>query len=166
MSMFDRLLPRRQDGRNMPDESSISELRDDFHRAVDEIFRRAWMDPFGAFDMPSPNALHPRVDMSEDDEHVYVNAEIPGMRPEDLDVSVERDDVVIRGEKKQESTSQKGGIHRQERSYGRFLRRIPLPCEVAEDRARASYENGVLKVTLPKSDRAKSRTRRIEVRGG
>lgn len=165
MSMFDRLIPRRQDGRNMPDDTSISELRDDFHRAVDEIFRRAWMDPFGALDLPM-GGLHPRVDMSEDEEHIYLNAEIPGMRPEDLDVSIQRDDIVIRGEKKQESTTQRGGIHRQERSYGRFARRIPLPCEVAEDRAQASYENGVLKITLPKSDRAKSRTRRIEVRGG
>lgn len=165
MSMFGRLLPRRQDERNVPEDTAISELRDDFHRAVDEMFRRAWMDPFGSIDMPFMGTLHPRVDMHEDDDNLYVHAEIPGMRPEELDVRIDRDDLVIRGEKKQEHKSEERGVHRQERSYGSFMRRIALPCEVAEDRVQARYEHGVLELTLPKSERAKSRTRRIEVRG-
>lgn len=149
----------------MPEGSSMSELRDDFYRTFDELFRRAWMDPFGSMDMPSMGGLHPRIDLQEDDDALHLHAEIPGMRPEELDVRVERDHVVIRGEKKQEHTTSHRGMHRQERSYGSFMRRILLPCEVAEDRAQATYEHGVLKLTLPKSDHAKSRSRRIEVRG-
>src|SRR5690606_31872815 len=136
-------------GGNLPEETTIPELRDDFHRAVDELFRRAWMDPSGSLDMPSLRGFQPRVDVHEDDDNLYLEAEVPGMRAEDLDIRIDRDDVVIRGEKKQERTVDEGGVHRQERSYGRFVRRISLPCEVQDDRAQANYTNGVLKLTLP-----------------
>lgn len=96
------------------------------------------------------------------EDEVVVRLEVPGMEPNNFDIEVIDDILVVRGEKRLESERREGRYHLIESAYGSFERAIPLPVEVDDGRSRASYKNGVLTITLPKSERA--RARRIEVR--
>ena len=94
---------------------------------------------------------------------MIVRAELPGLRSEDFTVETTADRLTIRGEKSVESEEQGRGFHRVERRYGAFVRSVALPCEVDRDRAEASYRNGVLRVTLPKTEAAKASRIKINV---
>ncbi len=108
----------------------------------------------------------PSADVMETQEEIRVMVELPGMRREDVEVSLENNVLTISGEKKEER--QEGGKddrrHLSERRYGRFSRSFVLPQEVEQDGVQATFEDGVLGVTIPKSEKAKPR--RIEIRGG
>jgi HSP20 family protein len=103
------------------------------------------------------------VEVVETDKDIRIAAELPGMDEKDVEVSVSDDVLTIRGEKRAEIDDKER--HFSERYYGRFERRIPLPFEVEDDRAEASFENGVLTVTLPKSPEAEAKTKRIAISG-
>ena len=105
----------------------------------------------------------PALDVEETDNAVIVRAELPGLRSEDFTVETTADRLTIRGEKSVESEEQGRGFHRVERRYGAFVRSVALPCEVDRDRAEASYRNGVLRVTLPKTEAAKARRIKVNV---
>jgi len=105
----------------------------------------------------------PAVDVSEDEEHVTLTAEVPGMSPDDLDVTVDNGVLTIRGEKKVEEKSDNAGYHRIERRYGHFERRVRLPDYVDVDKIEAGYKDGVLKLQMPKAEAAKSRS--IQIKG-
>jgi HSP20 family protein len=107
----------------------------------------------------------PRVDVEEDEKEVRVTAELPGMDAKDIDISIHRDVLTLRGEKSSEHEEKKGQYHRIERSYGSFERQIPLGMEVDAGKAEAEYKNGVLTVTLPKPAGEAAKTRRIKVKG-
>jgi HSP20 family protein len=100
----------------------------------------------------------------EDKESVKIVAELPGVKPEDVKLSLENNLLTIRGEKKQQAEEQSERVHRYERSYGTFERTFALPSTVDPERIEASYESGLLTVTLPKAERA--RPREIQVRVG
>jgi HSP20 family protein len=104
----------------------------------------------------------PAVDIAEDSDAVTITAEVPGMTKEDLDVSIEDGVLTLRGEKKSEGTSEGKDFHRVERLYGRFERRIQLPQNVDAEKVTAGYQDGVLKLTMPKVAAAKARSIRIE----
>jgi HSP20 family protein len=104
------------------------------------------------------------ADVREDEAQVRVRLELPGLAPENLDLAVDEDSLVVRGEKHMEREHSSGHWHLRERAYGCFERRIPLPCPVEEEGSAATYRQGVLEVTLPKS--ARLRTRRIPVEPG
>ncbi len=106
----------------------------------------------------------PRVDVEEDEKEIRVTAELPGMDAKDIDISIHRDVLTLRGEKSSEHEEKKGQYHRIERSYGSFERQIPLGVEVISVKVSAEYKNGVLIVTLPKPAVEAARTRRIEVK--
>ena len=97
----------------------------------------------------------PAVDVFEKEDRFVVKAELPGMKEEDIDVSVIGDTLSIRGEKKTETEVKEKDYYRSERSYGSFYRSIRLPSGVDADKVEASFEDGVLEVTLAKSARAK-----------
>lgn len=105
----------------------------------------------------------PALDVEETDEAIVVRAELPGLCPEDFTVEATGDRLIIRGEKGEEREERGRGFHRMERRYGAFVRSVTLPCEVDRDRAEASYRNGVLRVTLPKTAAAKARRIKINV---
>lgn len=107
----------------------------------------------------------PVVDIEETDEVVVVHAELPGLDKEDFLVEVTGDRLVLRGEKRHEAEERRHGYYYAERSYGAFARVIPLPCEVDTDQATAKYKNGLLRITLPKTARAKARRITVPVRG-
>jgi HSP20 family protein len=96
------------------------------------------------------------------DNEVRVSAELPGMDEKDVEVLVDNDVLTIRGEKK--SDSENHGRHFSERYYGRFERSLALPFEVDEEKAEASFKNGVLTVTIPKSATAKDTAKRITIK--
>jgi len=104
------------------------------------------------------------LDVSESNDAYTVIASIPGMNPEDLDISVQNNTLTIRGESKSEQERQGERWHIRERRMGQFQRTIALPNNVNANQVGASYENGVLTLTLPKSEEAKPR--RISVQQG
>lgn len=108
-------------------------------------------------------AWAPSVDIYENKDQIVLEAELPGMKQEDFDLSIENNVITLRGERRFEKTDESDNYHRVERSYGAFTRSFTLPQTVAADEARAEYSNGVLRVTLPKREETKAR--RIEVTG-
>lgn len=105
----------------------------------------------------------PSLDLSETKNDFVVKAELPGIDPKDIDISLANDILTIKGEKKQEKEEKEENYHIIERSYGSFTRSIRLPREVQSDKISASYKNGVLKITLPKSEEAKKKEIKIKV---
>lgn len=98
----------------------------------------------------------PPIDVEETKEEVIVKAEIPGMKKDDIKISLQNDNLMIEGEKKQEKKSKSKNYHRIERIFGKFKRVIALPCEVKSDKVKAKYENGLLTINLSKSEETKS----------
>lgn len=97
----------------------------------------------------------PAVDVFEKDDRFVVKAELPGMKEDDIDVSVVGDTLSIKGEKKTETEVKDEDYYRCERSYGTFYRSIPLPSNIDANKIEASFDDGVLEVTLPKSAKVK-----------
>jgi HSP20 family protein len=106
----------------------------------------------------------PAVEVSQTDSQYVVRAELPGLKPDDVQIEVTEDGLVLSGERKFERDLDKGGVHRTEIRYGAFYRVIPLPDGANVDKAKAKFENGVLEVTFPLAEETRER-RRIQVEG-
>jgi HSP20 family protein len=102
-------------------------------------------------------AWAPSVDIYENKDQIVLEAELPGMKQEDFDLSIENNVITLRGERRFEKSDESDNYHRVERSYGAFTRSFTLPQTVSGEEAQAEYNNGVLRVTLPKREEAKSR---------
>lgn len=100
-------------------------------------------------------AWAPALDVHEDKEGFSIRVELPGMKREDIEVSLHDGALVISGERHEEKISEGTEVHRQERYYGKFSRALTLPTAVAGDKVKAAYKDGVLTVTLPKAEEAK-----------
>jgi HSP20 family protein len=105
----------------------------------------------------------PSLDLSETKNDLIVKADVPGIDPKDIDISLNKDVLTLKGEKKRETEEKGENYHFIERSYGAFARSIRLPRDVQTDKINASYKDGVLRVTLPKSEEAKKKEIRIKV---
>ena len=110
------------------------------------------------------NVFTPRVDVTEDNYNLYVHAEIPGVDKKDIKINVTGDILTISGEKKTEQRDEKKNYYRIERSYGSFSRSFTLPAEISVDKINAGFKDGVLHVTLPKTEEAKIVEKQIEVK--
>lgn len=99
----------------------------------------------------------PAIDVYEKEDKFVIKAELPGMKQEDIDVSIVGDTLTIRGEKKTESEVKEEDYYRSERHYGSFFRSIPLPSSVDAKKIEATYEDGVLEVVLPKAPEVKAK---------
>lgn len=108
-------------------------------------------------------AWSPSVDIFENQDKIVLEAELAGMKPEDVDISIENNIISLKGERKFEKNEESENYHRVERSYGSFVRSFTLPRTVVSDEAEASFNNGVLTVTLPKREETKAR--KIEIKG-
>lgn len=97
----------------------------------------------------------PALDVHEDKDSFSIRVELPGMKREDIEVSLQDGALVISGERKEEKVIEGTEVHRQERFYGRFSRALTLPSAVAGDKVKAQYKDGILTVTLPKAEEAK-----------
>jgi len=107
----------------------------------------------------------PVVELAEDKNNFTVTAELPGLKKEDINVTLLEGTLTISGERKQERKVEEGNVHRSERYFGRFERSITLPSEVAADAVKADYKDGLLTVTLPKSEAAKPKKIGVGVNG-
>ncbi len=105
----------------------------------------------------------PALDLSELEDRYVVKAEIPGVDPKKIDISLSDGVLTIKGEKSQEKEKKEENYHFVERSYGSFMRSVRLPAQIQGDKITASYKDGVLKIDLPKSEEAKSKEIRINV---
>jgi len=106
--------------------------------------------------------LTPAVDLSETDNEVVVKASLPGVKAEDVDISVNDGILTVKGEKKYDDKTEGENFYRREIRYGAFSRSIPLPAAVDQDKAEAAFADGVLTVTLPKSAAAKPKQIKIK----
>lgn len=106
----------------------------------------------------------PAVDVFEDKDSVKIIAELPGVKPEDVKLSIENSVLTLRGEKKQVAEENTERVHRYERSYGMFERSFALPNTVDADRVEARYDNGLLTIHLAKAERARPREIQVQVK--
>ena len=97
----------------------------------------------------------PAVDLYEDKDNVYVKAELPGMKKEDVEVSFHNGTLSLSGERKSEEKHQDAEVYRSERIFGRFQRTVMLPTPIAAEKVKARYQDGILTITLPKTEDAK-----------
>lgn len=134
----------------------LMSMRDDFDRLFEGFFGRmpAIREDFWA----------PCVDIVENNGNIEVKAEIPGMKKEDIKVTVRDNVLSIAGERKQEKETKEKTFHRIESYYGKFSRRIQLPSEVEADKIKATYKDGVLNITLPKPESAKPKKIDVEIK--
>ena len=105
----------------------------------------------------------PSLDVAETKNEIVVKAEVPGLEPKNIDISLSDGLLTIKGEKKQEREEKEENYHLVERRYGTFTRSIRIPNEVQSDKINASYKNGVLKIVLPKSEGPKKKEVKIKV---
>ena len=130
-----------------------------FRNEMNELISRMWN---GQDEAPIGQALSVALDVSETDNAFDVRMDIPGMQAKDFDIQVQGNNVTLSGQRQEEKEEKGKTYHRIERRSGSFSRTITLPCEVNEDEVAAQYTNGVLSVTLPKSE--KSRVKKINVK--
>ncbi len=134
-------------------------------REVDRL-RRQMDELFGAVSggtLPMPSAgVFPLINVTEDINKYYVRAELPGMKSDELDIQVTGDGISISGERKIPVEGNNVRYHRREREAGTFSRSINLPGEINVNKVEAFMENGVLKVTMPKSEAAKPRQIKVK----
>lgn len=135
-------------------------------RAVEELLH----DPFAGrgvlerwFGDFSSSRFQPRIDVVDEGKVLRVTVELPGIQREDLNVTVEDRAFVLRGEKKQDARNEEDGCYRLERAHGSFVRTIPLPENADPDHALAKFDNGVLTLTVPKSEPTRSVSRTIDI---
>ena len=137
-------------------------LFSDMDRMFDDFFGRRWLRPVG-WDRPIGELVSmPSVDVIDRDDEVVVRAEVPGYKKEDIEISVSDSSLTIKGEMKTEEKEEKGDYYRCEISQGSFSRVIALPSEVDESKAKASMKDGMLELTLPKLEKSKRRTIKVE----
>jgi len=105
----------------------------------------------------------PPVDITETENEYLVKADLPGLDKKDIDVTVENGVLTIKGEKKEEHESKKKGMHRSERYFGSFYRAIALPSGIDETKLSAKHKNGVLELTLPKTEEAKPKQIKVDI---
>lgn len=132
-----------------------------FPASMSDLMEELWRGPFGGFPMLE-RAEFPVVDVSESENEIMVKAELPGMEAKDVDITLENNQLLIKGEKRFEEEEKKENYHRIERSYGSFFRSIPMPVKVKAEGIKAKFEKGILNITLPKDEAAKSRKIEIE----
>jgi HSP20 family protein len=108
-------------------------------------------------------AWAPAVDIYETDQAIELKADLPEVDPKDVDVRIEDNMLFLKGERKLEKEVKEENFHRIERSYGSFARSFALPQGIATDKISADYRNGVLKVTLPKSEESKPKQIQVKV---
>lgn len=150
----------RRERRPMHRRAGVQDLMDMW---FDDMFESSLMARIQPFEWRTQE-FGPTVDVIEREDKIIVNAEVPGMNPEDIDISMSGNAISISGEKRSESEQEMEGRRYSERSYGSFCRVIPMPPDVDRDKVEARFKHGLLTVTIPKSQTAIQRTKKIQIK--
>lgn len=128
--------------------------------AMDRLFDDAFTRPLS---MSAVSAM-PAIDLYQTADEIVVKAALPGLKPDEVQISVTGEVLTLRGEFKQQEEKKEATWHMREQRYGSFERSIMLPTEVQTDKAKADFENGILTVSLPKAEAVKPRTINIKAK--
>lgn len=165
--MPEKVPVQKESGSDLAERRAFTNPFNAFRQEMDKLMESF----FGGFDLRpfgrKPEVFTPRIDVVDTDKEIRVSAELPGLDEKDIDVSLTKESLTIKGEKKEEKEEkeEKGkDYYRSERSYGSFTRTIPLPLEVDAEKVSASFKKGVLTVTLPKTKQALSETKKVAVK--
>lgn len=141
-------------------EGALTQLRTD----MDALFGRFFQDPWSltGFEMPPAGLTTPRMDLADSPEDVTVTLELPGVRPEDVDVRIAGDVLTVRGEKREEKEETRRSVQFTERRYGSFQRCVQMPSTIDPNRVEANFQNGVLTIKVAK--RADAQPKSIKIR--
>jgi HSP20 family protein len=134
-------------------QDEMNRLFNDFFGRVPSRFEGDW----------SASEWNPSVDISETKDEIVVKAEVPGMKKDDIKITLQDNVLTMRGERKQEKEEKETNFYRMERSYGSFTRSFNLPTMVQADKIKASYKDGILNITLPKAEEIKPKQIPIEI---
>src|SRR5947199_4951281 len=134
----------------------LASLRESMDKLFEDFFTRR---PRGE----AATAWQPAVEMFETDSDIVVRAELPGIDPKHVEITVTDDTLTLKGEAKTEHEDRSRNYVRRELRYGSFIRTLALPDGVKGDQAKASYKNGILEIRLPKSERATAKSVKVEV---
>lgn len=170
MSVRDLIPWARDNGNRTPtlfregsDRDPFLSLHREVNRLFDDVFRGfdSRLPPLGRFSSFGGN--WPSVEISDQEKELRVTAEVPGLEEKDIEVMLDDGVLTLKGEKRSETEDKDRQFS--ERFYGSFERRIPLGYEVEDDKVDARFKNGVLTVTLPKTERAQAKAKRIAING-
>jgi len=134
----------------------VTDLQDDMNHLFSSTLHRGPQSSFGEF--------FPSLEVKEDENQFSLHLDIPGMERKDLDISVVGNTLTVKGERKEEENKKGKGYFYSERRYGSFQRSVELPAEVDADKVAASYKEGVLELTLPKSEKARPKQIKVDIK--
>jgi len=138
-----------------------------FFSIFPDFFEDLW-EPLERLSVELPKTekvFAPACDVYEKGDDIVVRCQIPGVKPEEVEIEVREDSVVLKGERKEEKELKRENYYRRESAYGSFYRTIPLPVPVVSEKAVAEFEDGILKITLPKvTPTKKAKTVKIKVK--
>lgn len=144
------------------EEHPFTLIRQEMNRLFDDFFRGFDAAPFGAM-RERLRTFSPSLDVKEDDKAITVKAELPGMDEKDIEVLLTENTLTLKGEKKEDKEEKGENYYHMERTYGSFHRVIPLTVDIDAKKVKAAFKNGVLVVTLPKTEGAKVKGKKIPV---
>lgn len=151
--------PATRQGANV---DSLTDLYSQINSIFDDAFRGGLPDVFGAG--AEGGLFRPNLDIRESDKDYTVTLEMPGVSKDDVDVEVRGDALIVRGEKKNEESHEEGQYQYTERSYGSFQRALTLPEDADSENIQAKFDNGVLKITLPRREVGGGERQKVEVK--
>lgn len=131
-------------------------------RDMDRLINRMCSD-FGVYAFPGESGDFPRLELSETAAALTLTAELPGVNPEDLEISIASDNLTIRGRRKMESVESNQHFRKTETRIGSFLRTVRLPCRIRVEETRATHRHGVLRISMPKAEAAKTSAVNVRV---
>jgi len=154
-----RSLPVNREAETYP----LDAFQREMNRLFDDFFKGTGLKPW-AEEMESLGAFTPQVNMVEDEKSIQVSAELPGLDEKDVEISLSKDSLTIRGEKKEEAEHKDKGAYYMERSFGSFTRVLPMPKDVNTEKAEATFKKGVLTITVPKLEKEKQSQKKIKIK--
>ncbi|HIJ59516.1 MAG TPA: Hsp20/alpha crystallin family protein [Nitrospirae bacterium] len=159
-SLISRPFSRESVSVRKEEENPFLSLQREMNSLFENFFRDFESLPFAQ----SAGVFSPKVDVLETERDIKISAELPGMDEKDIDVSIHKESVTIKGEKKIEKEDKGKDYYRMERSYGSFSRTIPLHLDVNIDKAEAKFSKGLLTISIPKTDKAIKEVKKIAIK--
>jgi HSP20 family protein len=137
--------------------SPLRSLQDEVNRLFESVFPGQMSES----DEPTSTVWSPRMDLMETDDHYRMRVDLPGISKDDVSVTVEDNRLTVRGERRDESRTEKENVVRMERTFGTFYRSLRLPKSVNESKIKATFTDGVLSVEIPKTEKSKPKKIKI-----